>query len=195
MCSWYVYVFVKESVECVKTLMQYLKVAILWWMSETVCAHMLPVKKRPLSRWMWSFSHHCNAVGHVKEMNCSVPAPLRGPPTSQSLATLSQLSIPVRELTLAQVGWMLRPFTGNHYMGSTNQNQPETRRAGLAVWVHLVQRALLCLSYGLLLQTEGSSHAPYSTEWVHVLIHELMQRSSRPSSRCLLTLKRNHRLQ
>jgi len=44
---------------------------ICWCTNDTLLAHMLPVKRCPLLGGKWSFSHHCNALRHIKEMNCS----------------------------------------------------------------------------------------------------------------------------
>lgn len=90
--------------------MQYLMIVlqthIFWFMKDTFCAHMLPVKRCSLFGWKWSFSHHCNALRHIKEMDCSVPAALRGPPTWQSLVTFGQhVFILLKRLSLTLV-WL-----------------------------------------------------------------------------------------
>lgn len=90
-------------------LMQYLTVLqthIFRFMNDTFCAHMLPVKRCPLFGWKWSFSHHCNALRHIKEMDCSVPAALRGPPTWQSLSNIS--SSFWGDAASLSSGWMLQ---------------------------------------------------------------------------------------
>lgn len=83
-------------------LMQYLTVLqthIFRFMNDTFCAHMLPVKRCPLFGWKWSFSHHCNALRHIKEMDCSVPAALRGPWGDHPLGRVCPTSLHPSEAT------------------------------------------------------------------------------------------------
>lgn len=72
---------------------------IFWCMNETFCAHMLPVKRCPLFGWKWSFSRHCNALGHIKERGWG------DHPLSRLVTFGQRLFIFLRHLRLAGV-WL-----------------------------------------------------------------------------------------
>lgn len=73
-------------------------------------------------------------VRHIKEMDSSVPAALRGPPTWQRVTPGQHLFI--KAVSVSQgFGWMLRNIRRNHFLGPISLNQSDVLKDNAAILV------------------------------------------------------------